>query len=84
MTALNIKLLGAPRRLIVIIFPMKLTDDQKVQIFCAALNAYIQAEAVTNTSGVDRGSGIGVRGAVEKASQTAGEAIAKLQSKAWA
>ena len=61
---------------------MKLSDEQKVQIFCAALNAHIQAEAAqTRASGP--GSGIGGTSVVEKASQTAAEAIVKLQSKAW-
>jgi hypothetical protein len=58
---------------------MKLTEDQKVQIFCAALNGVVQvhAEAAFKT---DAGM---TTGPVEIASALAAEAIAKLQSKAW-
>jgi hypothetical protein len=59
---------------------MKLTDDHKVQIFCAALSSTIQADATIAASGeVPDGPG-----SIEKASALAAEAIAKLQSKAWA
>jgi hypothetical protein len=63
---------------------MKLTDDHKVQLFCAALTATIQAEGqAAAASGPHTGSKVGAPSAVEKASLIAGEAIAKLQSKAW-
>lgn len=72
-------------RLIVIMFGMKLTDDQKVQIFCAVLNAHIQADAAEKVAaGANTGSGVGVKSVVERASLVAAEAIAKLMSKAWA
>jgi len=58
---------------------MKLTDDQKVQIFCAALNGVVQVAAEAAFK-VDARTAIG---SVELASSLAVEAIAKLQSKAW-
>jgi hypothetical protein len=63
---------------------MKLTDDHKIKIFCAALSGTIQADAyATVASGPNTGSKVGAPSLVEKASATASEAIAKLQSKAW-
>jgi hypothetical protein len=58
---------------------MKLTDDQKVQIFCAALNGAIQVQAEAAFKTDTRMT----VGPVEIASSLAAEAIAKLQSKAW-
>jgi hypothetical protein len=64
---------------------MQLTDDQKVQIFCAALSATIQAEAqVMAALGPNVGSKAGALGTVERASLVASEAIGKLMSKTWA
>ena len=66
-------------------YTMKLTEAQRVQIFCSALNAHIQADATAKAaSGSNIGSGMGVLSAVERASSTAAEAITTLQSKAWA
>jgi hypothetical protein len=53
----------------------KLTDDQKVQIFCAALAVTLQA---------DPKPGDPMANPVKKAGSYAAEAIALLQSKAWA
>jgi hypothetical protein len=58
---------------------MKLTDDQKVQIFCAALNGVIQVQGETAFKTDARVA----MGRVEIASLLAVEAIAKLQSNAW-
>ena len=58
---------------------MKLTDDQKVQIFCAALNGVVQVQAEAAFKTDARLT----TGPVEIASSLAAEAIAKLQSKAW-
>ena len=58
---------------------MKLTDDQKVQIFCAALNGVVQVQAEAAFKTEARVTA----GPVEMASSLATEAIAKLQSKAW-
>jgi hypothetical protein len=58
---------------------MKLTDDHKVQIFCAALTASIQAATKAPT-----GATVVVKSPVETASLITAEAIVKLQSKAWA
>jgi hypothetical protein len=58
---------------------MKLTDDQKVQIFCAALNGVVQVQAETAFKTDARVTA----GPVEIASSLAVEAIATLQSKAW-
>lgn len=58
---------------------MKLTDDQKVQIFCAALNGVVQVQAETAFKTDARVT----TGPVEIASLLAVEAIATLQSKAW-
>ena len=58
---------------------MKLTDDQKVQIFCAALNGVVQVEAEAAFKVDARAT----TGPVEIASSLAAEAIAKLESKAW-
>lgn len=55
---------------------MKLTDDQKVQIFCAALAGVAQSR-------VSEVSSFGKPSIVEQASNLASEAIAKLQSKDW-
>ena len=65
---------------------MKLTEDQKIQIFCAALSGQLQADATINAAALasgNRGSGTSIKTPVEKASLTAAEAIAKLQSKEW-
>lgn len=51
---------------------MKLTDDQMVQSFCAALNATIQADALTPPNPNRLGT------TVERASQIAAEAIVRL------
>src|ERR1035437_5528941 len=57
-------------------YNMKLTEAQRVQIFCSALNAHIQADATAKAaSGSNIGSGMGVLSAVERASSTAAEAI---------
>jgi hypothetical protein len=62
---------------------MKLTDDHKVEIFCAALNAQIQADAAsTMAGGAHQGSGIGALTTVAKADLAAAEAIVKLE-KEW-
>ena len=58
---------------------MKLTDDQKVQIFCAALNGVVQVRADTAFKTDARVT----TGPVEMASSLAVEAIATLQSKTW-
>ena len=55
---------------------MNLTDDQKIQIFAAVLNAVIQADAVSNEK-----NEVSV---VQRASAIAVQAVAKLQSKDWA
>jgi len=55
---------------------MNLTDDQKIQVFAAALNAVIQADAVSNEK-----NEVSV---VQRASTIAVQAVAKLQSKDWA
>ena len=61
---------------------MKLTDDHKVQIFCAALAATIQTEGEAGVaSGPHTGSRVGVPSTVEKASLIAGEAIANSKAK---
>jgi hypothetical protein len=60
---------------------MKLTEDHKVQIFCAALNAQIQADAASKVTGAHQVSG-GALGTVDKANQLAAEAVVKLE-KAW-
>ena len=60
---------------------MKLTKDQIVQIFCAALNAQIQADAASKTAGVSTQSL--TSSTVDKANQTAAEGVLKLESKAW-
>ena len=57
---------------------MKLTDDHKVQIFCAALTASLQAAAAAPT-----GATLVVKTPVAKASEFTAEAIVKLQSKDW-
>jgi hypothetical protein len=62
---------------------MELTTDHKIQIFCAALTAIIQADATTSTSGAGRGSGVGVQSPVDRASAITSESIAKFLSKAW-
>jgi hypothetical protein len=58
---------------------MTLTGDQKVHIFCAALNGVVQVQAGTAFKTDSRAT----TGPVEIASLLAFEAIAKLQSKAW-
>ena len=58
---------------------MKLTDDHKVQIFCAVLNATVQATFLATLEGKQLAN----NNPVESASLRAAEAIAKLQSKAW-
>jgi hypothetical protein len=58
---------------------MKLTDDQKVQIFCAVLNGVIQVQAETAFKTDARATA----GPVETAGLLAAEAITKLQSKDW-
>ena len=58
---------------------MKLTDDQKVQIFCAALNGVIQIQAETAFKTDARA----ITGPVETASLLAAEAITRLQGKDW-
>jgi hypothetical protein len=58
---------------------MKLTDDQKIRIFCAALNGVVQVQAETAFKTDARVT----MGPVEIASLLAIEAITTLQSKAW-
>jgi hypothetical protein len=58
---------------------MKLTDDQKVQIFCAALNGIVQVHADTAFKTDARST----TGPVETARLLAAEAIAKLQGETW-
>jgi hypothetical protein len=64
---------------------MKLTDDHKVQIFCAALSATIQADAQVAAAALGQhvGPKTGAPSTVERASLIAAEAIAKLMSKTW-
>jgi len=63
---------------------MELTTDHKVQIFCAALSATIQADAAARVAaGSNSGSGIGSPTLVQKAGAMASEAIALLLSKDW-
>jgi hypothetical protein len=64
---------------------MKVSSDHKIQIFCAALSATIQADAkISVASGPNPGSKTGVPTAVEKAIQITEDAIAKLQGgKPW-
>jgi len=58
---------------------MKLTDDQKVQIFCAALKGAVQVQAEAAFK-IDARM---TAGPVEMASSLATEAIANLESKTW-
>ena len=59
---------------------MTLTQDQKVQIFCAALSANLQ---VALKVGLEGGKPH-FANPVDAASLQAAQAIAKLQSKEWA
>jgi hypothetical protein len=61
-----------------ILSSMKLTDDQKVEIFCAALNAHIQVFLREELDARRR-----MEDPVDAASIQASHAIAKLQSKEW-
>jgi hypothetical protein len=63
---------------VVILSGMKLTDDQKVQIFCAALNAHIQVFLREELEARRR-----MEDPVNAASIQASHAISKLQSKEW-
>lgn len=64
---------------------MKVTSDHKIQIFCAALSAIIQADAkISVASGPNPGSKTGVPTAVERAIRITDDAIVQLQGgKAW-
>lgn len=59
---------------------MTLTDDQKVQIFCAAFSAHIQAKKLADLDGKNAGTLHPADAAIKDASY----AIANLQGKEWA
>jgi hypothetical protein len=59
---------------------MTLSNEQRLTIYCAALSAHIQAEAVRKASaGPNQGSGIGSDTVAEMARKTTVEVIAKIE-----